>query len=59
MWNFGHRNAQNLPCTFVINAASCQNGREYLIEQSGVRPLAIAAIAGLVGGKLESPLVNG
>jgi len=36
-----------------------ENGREHLIEHPGTRPLAVAAVAGLVGGKFDSPLANG
>jgi len=58
MWKSGYRNAKNLPCTLVINTANNQNASEYLIEQPGARPLAAAAIAGPVGGKLDCPQVN-
>jgi hypothetical protein len=36
-----------------------ENGRKYLIEQPGTRPLSVAAVTGLVGGKLDRPLANG
>ncbi len=36
-----------------------ENCRDYLIEQPGARPLAVAAVTGLVGGKLDSLLANG
>ena len=41
------------------NKEILENGREYLIEQPGARPLAVAAVTGLVGGKLDRPLANG
>jgi hypothetical protein len=41
------------------NKEILKNGGEYLIEQPGARPLAVAAVTGLVGGKLDRPLANG
>ena len=41
------------------NKEVLENGCEHLIEHPGTRPLAIAAVAGLVRGKLDSPLTNG
>ena len=41
------------------NKKVLENCRYYLIEQPGARPLAVAAVTGLVGGKLDKPLANG